>query len=308
MKLSIGSRHLMFAVAFPLAVLGTSCGQAAVNPTPPDGAVDYGVVMRLRDMTTNYPSMPRDTDEEGLHFTFQTVYPNMELEEFERTHLAAWQRSIRVVTWPEGGPVAGRWEVRTEPWQIVFVQDAPFAERWYAMQINLTTLPASLGIWHDERPERGTGDHSVDDGWVTSRFRVGSQPVVRLSGVWDNGGGGFGLHISEPVFSAHAIDTSDALQVTVGERRIDCEPSVPMIEAGESVALTWECHGEVQPSEAIAATLNVDGLTSAEGVPARFCGEGSPPRWVSEPGIEGDYQALLPSLRCADATFLRDGL
>ena len=298
MKISI--HELVAFTAFTL--LG--CSQPAPNPTPQPGPIDYGIVMRLRDLTTNYPAMPRESDEAPLTFTFQGGYPNMELADFERTQLAAWQRSIRVVTWPEREMVPGHWEVLTEPWRIAFVQDAPFAERWYAWQINLATLPASLGIWHDTRPEDGAAGHALVDGWVTSRFRIGSAAVVVVGGLWDRGSGTVGLGATEPVVSRTSHLASEVLSVTAAGRPLRCEPPVDEFPAGTPIEGTWSCVGDVAATDTIRVSLLVNDLATRSGMRAQVCGEGNPPTWVSRPGIPGDYQARLPGQFCADSAFL----
>lgn len=291
-----------------IAGLATACTQPQPNPTPAPGPVDYSIVMGLRDLTTNYPRLPRETDEHGLVFSSQSVYPNIAIEEFEREHLEAWQRSIRVVTWPEREPVAGHWEVRTEPWRIAFVQDGPFTERWYAMQINLSTLPAALGIWHDEAPQRGLSDHSVIDGWVTSRFHVGSAALVTVVGVWDadSNSGTFGIRSTEPVFSRSNHAANQVVSITADGRPLRCEPTVAEFSAGTAIEAGWSCFGEVATSDDLEVTLLVDDLATAEGRRARICAEGTPARWISEPGAVGDYQAIISGNRCPDSAFVAE--
>ena len=270
---------------------------------PPRGAVDYGIVMRLRDLTTNYPAMPRATDEAPLMFTFQGGYPNMELADFERTQLAAWQRSIRVVTWPEREMVPGHWEVLTEPWRIAFVQDAPFAERWYAMQINLTTLPASLGIWHDARPELGVGDHALIDGWVTSRFHVGSSaPMALVSLLWEvNGPGGFGFYGNEPLISSRTLRADELLQIEA-RQDLRCEATQDVFPAGMPIEASWRCSRALAEGESVTITQLATDLHSASGVAASSCGSGNPPTWSSAPGRGGAQE--IPVRNCADSAFL----
>lgn len=297
-------RHNTTLASLCLLLSGASCAQQELNsPTP--GPIDHGIVMRLRDLTTSYAAVPREGDEEPLMFTFQTVYPNMELDEFERTQLAAWEQSIRVVTWPERELVPGHWEVQTEPWRIGFVQDAAFTERWYAMQINLATLPARLGIWHDEAPELGIGDHALVDGWVTSRFHVGPAALVFVSGVWDASSGSVGIGSTEPVFSRSHLRAGDVLSVTAGGRPLSCEPTVTDFPAGTAIQGGWSCFGEFVRSENIEVTLLADDLMTADGRRARVCAEGTPPRWVSVSG-DPEVQARIRVRTCPDSAFLPD--
>lgn len=97
---------------------------------------------------------------------------------FREHELAGWDGHLRVVEWPGEALVDGVLHAESQDGEFLFrfAPSEPLADGWYALQINLPELPVS-------RTVAGPDLVTTEAGWTTSRFRVGSFPIVRLGGV-----------------------------------------------------------------------------------------------------------------------------
>lgn len=259
----------------------TGCPDAA--PIPPDR--NYSVILSVADLTTNHPpTVPLEILITDLEVT---------VDEFMGGELPSWMEAARVVSWPQRTVVAGYWSF-TSPeggGLLRFVPTQPLEEGWYAMQVNFSMISVPRGIFGDMVPDvaqRGVGAHTWDDGWTTSRFHVGSFPLVWVSGGIDApgdgllGGGSLRLHTTESLVLEEEIHPADLLTVLVANRPVSCIVRTPAsLGAGDLFeGFLYECESIPSDGE-LAVSLAVPRWHASSGATVRFCAPGAVPRWTS---------------------------
>lgn len=276
---------MRWSALLPNACLALVIGSCA----GPDGLDRlYSVTFGMEDLTTSFTGSPTLT----IHELGGSV------EDFVARELDSWSYAARVVHWPERSRVAGHWAFDAGDGDhlpmFTFVPDAPLEERWYALQVNFDMLPVRRGTYESAPAldESGRGRHFWDDGWTTSRFHVGSQPLVRVIGGpvppedGRAGGGSFGVGFTEPVVSETGFLPEELASVTVGGRPVDCRLSVPAppVRAGEVLSgWRWVC-----ASPAVAGQLQITlsaearSFRGASGVAVRYCGTDGGTVWNAE--------------------------
>lgn len=124
------------------------------------------VVFTIPDMRTGVDSASLNDNSvrAGVRLTSVRTIPDAEL--------SLWDGALRMVRWPSGEIVPGSWAYDRGTGIFHFgVAGAQFGDGWFAVQADL------------DRVGRRAADRSapIVDGWWTSRFRVGSQPLARIS-------------------------------------------------------------------------------------------------------------------------------
>jgi len=142
---------------------------------------------------------------------FVSVGGSGTVAEFESDEKRAWDGNLRVVHWPSAELAAGEWRLRDSdpPGSVVydFLPDGEMPDGWYAVQVDFDAINEARGFGPPYERGLPEMEHArpVIDGWTTTRFHVGSLPVVRFFGsVYDesvdlSGGGSFILKPSEVV-------------------------------------------------------------------------------------------------------------
>jgi hypothetical protein len=228
-------------------------------------------------------------------------------EAFEREEMPAWEGNIRVVHWPSTELAAGEWalHVSEPPGSVTFefVPTADLAVGWYAVQVDFDAINEARGAGPPyDRGLRLDETRPVIDGWTTTRFYVGSLPIIRLGGsVFDEaaargGINGFAIHSSELVRFSSDVDLIDGLVVQIDGRPWTCRDPNP--ESGSTLfgptsGRTWSivtvaCDA-APPGGHVTVGFTPELVEAAGGLLVDIHGN-SPPAWsflVSE-NAEGD--------------------
>jgi len=272
------------------------CPQPAQDPPRP--AVDETVRMPF-DMNTN---LPGDTP---LVIEIPLLEPWASVDEFTREELPSWRESMRVVRWPSREPIEGRWVFsNTLPLSFTFEPTGRLPVGWYAMQVNFGTIVVPRGTAPESAVRQGGAGQTLDDGWTTARFHVGSLPIGSLRGRVDSprdgrdGGGWFGLGFSEQIEFEHEIPSADLLRVTVNGVPIHCEPFWPTIQAGRFLGASWTCETPTSEGTVRAELMPLTGVSLS----VRYGGDGGRPSWI------GPTDAWLGGPLVDDSIFLEEGL
>jgi hypothetical protein len=176
----------MRRIAVSVTLLATISGCDAAGTARVDRYDDVRITPH--DLTTNVGSdgfAPALGGGVGVEVVVPDHFPD-----FETAELPMWRGNLRLVTWPSVRSVAGSWRVEQEanppyghgPFVFRFEAEGPLSEGWYAIQINFSGIGTPRGAQQ--------GGLVEIDGWTTSRFRVGSQPIVRLWGSLSPAGSG----------------------------------------------------------------------------------------------------------------------
>lgn len=135
----------------------------------------------------------------------------------------AWEDTLRLVTWPDQEIVPGSWVEDALPTghQILrFEPSAPLEERWYALQVRFEPE------WRLGFSEPAHTD--PESPWTSIRSRIGSQPIVVLSGTPrdprfpDLPEGTFSLSVSENVEFDTALDVIEHIDYRIDGHAARC--------------------------------------------------------------------------------------
>lgn len=154
-------QRFMFRLGM-IAILVGGCGEGGGSPNERR----FIVVQGSNDMLTNRTSDPTSPD---YPFWLQT-------DQFYFVGVS-WDDTLRLVTWPDQAVVPGSWVEDLQPTGhriLRFEPTEPLEERWYALQVRFN--PAwRLGFLAPAHTD-------PESPWTSIRSRVGSQPIVVLSG------------------------------------------------------------------------------------------------------------------------------
>lgn len=272
--------HSLIFVA--LAIPFTSCSQ----PGTPAATDDFTVRMTPADFVTDQtPDVP-------IVIELTNIRPWQSVEEFTRGELPSWHANSRVVRWPSREAVEGRWIFsNAAPYTLRFEPNVSLPVGWFAVQVRFSELPVRRGTATSEAFERGLAPQYWDDGWVTTRFHVGSLPIVALIGGIEpatdgrDSGGSFSLYVTEAIVLDADLPLDGLLTVTLDGEPVRCVPWL-----GDGVVLPadghpfggvrWDCT-DVPHAGRVDVTLRL-----LEGTPAslRYAGTGTPPTWTGQTG------------------------
>lgn len=210
--------------------------------------------------------------------------------------LPRWEEGLRLVTWPDAAMVPGSWVFTRGTGGSSTLRFQPasgtFALGWYAVQVDFDAVGADRGPANGSLP--------VVDGWVTSRFHVGSLPLVRLSGTLTSmpsaeGNNVLEFQASEIVPVTRPVRFAEVLQVNVNGAPHGCTavdetsdtfgPS-PLFE--EPRPLSFASVQCPPVPEGASIEVRLDGLTD---VLLRDHRGDSPPRWTFVAGDVVDSTA-----------------
>ncbi|MBN8615297.1 MAG: hypothetical protein J0L92_32175 [Deltaproteobacteria bacterium] len=254
------------------------------------------VLFTIPDMRTGVDPGPLTEGLEwariGVRLTSISRFPDREVPQ--------WEGLLRVVRWPSGEIVPGTWAYDDVSSTFHFRVAGPFFdEGWFAIQ-------AELG-----RVGRRARDNSLPivEGWSTSRFRIGSQPLATLSyylGDFSPDYGAIEITCSENAevsevrrFSEHidvSVDGEPRTCTAMDETNDTFGPSPLFEEPRPFYTASVEC-GFV-PNGALVEVMMRDGLTD---LPLTDYRGVSPPRWSFRVGDD-------PRMPPADALFRSSSL
>lgn len=268
---------------------------------PLDIPEDLSIRMRPADFVTNQaPDVP-------IVIQLSEISPWQTFDEFIERELPAWHASSRVVRWPSREPVEGRWVFSVTDLTLTFEPVAPLPEGWFALQVRFSDLPVRRGTVAMHAFEIGVAPQYWDDGWVTTRFHVGSLPTFQIWGGLDPGtdghdpGGMFTLGATEAVVLDADVPLEGLLTVTLDGERVDCAPTegfgpLLLAQGYPFSGITWTC-----PDVPHAGRVEVS-LRPLEGTPpgTRYVGQGTPPTWIGETGNWFSAQDVPDSFFLAD--------
>lgn len=151
-------------VAAVLAATSSSCGATS----PPDLYGERSISIRPGDLRTGVSS-----DVSDLSVAIEREVP----ARFRDNELDDWEGNLRLVTWPDTAIVPGAFRTSEDGvFTFRFEPEVALDDGWYALQLDIESLPL----------RRTPTDPRlvVRDGWTSSRFRVGSYPIVSVHGVF----------------------------------------------------------------------------------------------------------------------------
>jgi hypothetical protein len=165
---------------------------------------------------------------------------------------------------------------------MTFTPDADFSEGWYALQVNLPAIHERAGF------RRGIvySRYPVFADWTTSRFHVGSMPIVFIEG-------GIAIRgtvetetvleiaVSEPVHPASLSTFLSHFHVTAEGESLACRTQGDEVyEFGPTQPLNVIYVGCDPAPAGARVTITLDDVfTSAAGVGLHDLEGRSPPRW-----------------------------
>jgi len=151
-----------------LATLTATTAAACGSSSAPDSHGERTIWVRPSDLRT---AVSADASEVSVRIQGETP------ERFRATELDGWEGNLRIVRWPEGDLVPGVFLTAEDgEFTFHFAPESVLTEGWYAVQLDLAALPS----------RRTPSDPALEvrDGWTSSRFRVGSYPIVRVLGIF----------------------------------------------------------------------------------------------------------------------------
>lgn len=231
----------------------------------PDVNVGPNVVFTSNDMATGV-----DADAVASGASWARVGLRLASMPFPDREVAGWDGALRVVRWPSGEIVEGTWAYDAAAITHHLQPARDLEEGWYAVQADLGRV--------GRRADRSL---PVVDGWTTSRFRVGSQPLATLTYSLSNrppDSNVIDIACSENAVVSDARRLTEHLSVTVDGAPRACAPLVDLDDVfGPSrpfSRMSVEC-GFV-PSGALVEVTMREGLTD---VPLTDYRGNAPPRW-----------------------------
>lgn len=268
-----------------LLVLGTGCGGSSNNTTAND-PYEGSVQLTTRDLTTGVGSDCIQTGYLGERIPISVALGLTELDSFVSFEQGFWEGNVRVVRWPSLEPTEGRWVLTTgsdgNGVLMTFTPDADLPEGWYALQVNFPAIHERAGF----RRSILYSPYPVFDGWTTSRFHVGSLPIIVIGGgVAERGATDVGsrmeIGVTEPVhpptlssFLSHFHVTADGESLacrTQGDEVYEFGPTQPLR------IIYVDC--DAAPAGARVTITLDDVFTSAAGVGLHDLEGRTPPRW-----------------------------
>jgi len=288
------TRFLVWTIAACLQAL-SGCGD---NPGAPNTDV-YASTVRLsfRDLTTAVtPEAIQTATFEGAPIPISVTLSYADLDSFVAGEQASWEGNLRVVRWPSLEPAEGRWVLTAAAPEggvvMTFVPSSGLAEGWYALQINFPAMHERAGgirrgILYSRYP--------VFDDWTTSRFHVGSLPVLSLEGAILARDGvatesNVVFAVSEQVFSSTPVEFRSVFHVTANGAEVPC--SITEGDPSDDLQLRVgdiRCD-LVDPGALVVISID-DVFRSASGVALHDLEGRSPPRFE----YVADERATLPT-------------
>lgn len=230
---------------------------------------------------------PRLTDTELTDALTVTILDTPSAH-FRDSEIPGWEGNLRVVRWPGEDLVPGtfRGESDSGMFRFRFQPDAALDDGWYAVQIDLDALPVRRTLTGPEL--------DVRDGWTTSRFRVGTYPIIRVLGVFQSPSVESAVDSqllfvsSELVPFSGTVRLADYLDVVVNGEPVRC--GVEGLDSPPTSLLDQFVVNCPRVPEGARITMRFrDGLF-ADGVVVRTIRGESPPSWTFMEGAspEGD--------------------
>ena len=214
------------------------------------------------------------------------------VEGFVAEELPFWNDHLRLVRWPTGELVPGRWVFSNDTaMTFTFEPESPLEPGWYAVQVDFRGLPVVRGtlantpqvLSGSAGPAVGT---AVIEGVTTARFFVGSRPIAQMWGAITgpsegrDGGGNITLFVTEPVSLDREQATEDLLMATVDGEPVRCVPFNESIPVGIFRGLSWECDDPGRSGDVVVTMQPFAGAPPE----LRYGASGSPLTWTSGAG------------------------
>lgn len=276
------TRFLVWSIAACLQAL-SGCGDSSGGPNADVYAST--VLVSFRDLTTAVtPDAIQTVTFEGAPIPIAVSLSYADLDSFVAGEQASWEGNLRVVRWPSLEPAEGRWVLTASAPEggvtMTFAPTSDLAEGWYALQINFPAIHERAGgirrgILYSRYP--------VFDDWTTSRFHVGSLPLLSFEGgilardgVATESNVVFAL--SEPVYSSTPTEFESVFHATADGVEVPC--SITEGEPSEDMQLRV---GDIRcdlvgPGARVVISID-DVFRSAAGVALRDLEGRSGPRW-----------------------------
>jgi len=277
------TKERSFGVALFLAMAAGCGGGSAGNNNDP-----YETTVRLttRDLATGVAPDAVQTGFAGEQIPISVTLALTDLETFVRVEQESWEGNVRVVRWPSLEPTEGRWVLTSgsdgNGVVMTFTPEADLAEGWHALQVNFPAIHERAmirrGILYSRYP--------VFDGWTTSRFYVGSMPIVFVGGGISVRGADetetfLEISVSEPVhprsplsFLSHFHVTADGASVACHTRPGEASDFGPT----QPLSLIYVGCDAAPPGAHVTISLD-DVFTSEGGVGLHDLEGRTPPRW-----------------------------
>lgn len=281
------SHKSMFAIVVS-AFLQVACGTRQMDAIPPEHRDD--VLITPQSMHTGIDAAAAASGVVGARVS---VGVPDSFGNFERDELPRWDGALRLVRWPGRELVPGEWQLGVEGGRYTFVfqpEAETYEEGWYAVQIDFGMIGDHRGpVERDELP--------VIDGWTTNRFRIGSQPVVRLYGSLTPTTGGLLFQTSEVVSISASRAFSEYLQVVVDNVDHRCTFGSTDVYGPERGFQGVDVECEAVPEDAVVQVTIRDGFFDRAVSDYRG---GTPPNWTFRAGEVPDNAGPSDALFVVD--------